>query len=59
MAALKELLKANPAMRLVVRAHESVPMSEVEELLAIAGEAGIYRVDTETMSGGETPDAPE
>ena len=58
-AELKGLLKANPAMRLVVRAHESVPMSEVEELIAIAGEAGIYRVDTEAMGDGEAPDASE
>jgi hypothetical protein len=58
-AELTAILKANPAMRLVVRAHESVPMSEVDELLAVAGEAGIYRVETKTLSGDETPDAPQ
>jgi biopolymer transport protein ExbD len=58
-AELTRLLKANPAMRLVVRAPESVPMTEVQELLDIAGGAGIYRVDTEAAGGDETPDGSE
>lgn len=58
-AELKKALSANPAMRLVVRAHETVPMSEVQELVAVAGEAGIYRIDAVTTRSNETPDSGE
>jgi biopolymer transport protein ExbD len=58
-AELKKVLAANPAMRLVVRAHEAVPTSEVEKIIAIAGEAGIHRVDIGGTAGEETPDSGE
>ena len=41
---LKKVLRANPAMRLVVKAHETVAPSELEAILGTAREAGIFRI---------------
>ena len=47
-AELKRVLKANPAMQLVVKGDASVPMNEVQGVVDTAKRAGIYRLSLAT-----------
>ncbi len=53
-AGLKKVLAANPAMTLIVRPDETVPMVEVYRVLDEAHEAGIYRISLATSAPEES-----